>query len=167
MKAAGKDKKLQTGLLVFETIVGAHSAVHGFADSKDHTFKAFKSVTWAGGKEPQISGEQVGTPSPTPEVVSSPASRDRSPMKTPSTPKPAWGPRLSTPLGGGGLKPVPSFASFSSAATPNNAPFSQSEAAQSPDYESITLMRMREAEKRRLEAEIRKRDEGSGSNDAP
>ncbi|KAF8252325.1 DnaJ-domain-containing protein [Wilcoxina mikolae CBS 423.85] len=162
-KSSGKDKRYQNGLIVFESIVGAHSAVRTFIDSKDDLFKAFKTVTWAAGKEPELTKDFA---LPLSEPESYPSSQAQSPVKAPSTPRPAaWTPRLPSPKGG--LKRVPSFASFSSAAaTPKHSPFSKSEAAQSPDYESITLMRLREAEKRRLEAEMRKKDERSESIDA-
>jgi DnaJ family protein C protein 17 len=163
-KGSGKDKRYQNGLIVFESIVGAHSAIRTFIDSKDDFFKPFKTVTWAAGKEPELTKDFA---LPLHEPESSP-SRAQSLVKAPSTPKPAtWTPRLPSPRGG--LKQVPSFASFSSAAaaTPKHSSFSKSEAAQSPDYESITLMRMREAEKRRLESELRKKDERSESIDAP
>jgi DnaJ family protein C protein 17 len=159
VKGGAKDKKYQSGLIVFESIVGAHSAVHGSVDSKDDDFKPFKSVAWASGKEPDISGV-IGSAQPSAqEPLPPPSSGTRSPAGgAPSTPKPAaWNPRLATPKEGG-LRKVPSFASFSSA-TPKQSPFSKSEAAQSPDYENITLMRLREAERRRLEAELRQKEE--------
>ena len=148
VKAAGKDKKFQSGFLVFESIVGAHSAVHGFADNKDSDFKAFKSVVWTSGKEPVLSSAPSPSPAPEPKPQT-PKSATRSP---------AWKPEASTKMGDG-TKKMPSFASFASSSASPSVPFSKSEAAQNADYESITLMRMREAEKRRLEADIRKKDE--------
>ena len=151
-KDGGKDKKYQNGLIIFESIVGAHSAVHSFLDSPDDCFKAFKTVKWAAGKEPGL-GKDLVSPSPTPE-----SSRAKSSSETPPTSRPtAWVPPPATRHDN--PKRVPSFASFPSAAATSQHPsFSKSEAAMSPDYESITLMRMREAEKRKLEAEIRKKD---------
>jgi DnaJ family protein C protein 17 len=159
VKSGAKDKKYQSGLVVFESIVGAHSAVVSFG-SKDDGFKLFKSVSWASGKEPEISGEIVSLP-PEEKPLSEPRIQSPSRM-VPSIPKPAaWNPRHPTPKGDG-LKKAPSFASFSSAAaTSKQSLFSKSEAAQSPDYENITLMRLREAEKRRLEAELLQKEESS------
>lgn len=109
-KPGSKEKKLKTALLVFESIVAAHAAVHTALDSGSKDFSAFKDIVWAGGEEPDISHD-------------GPA-----PKTTTTTP--------------------PSFGSFSSAKKTEDA-----------DYESITLMRMRAAEKARIEAEIRKQDE--------
>ena len=147
-KDGGKDKKYQNGLIIFESIVGAHSAVHSFLDSTDDYFKAFKVVKWAAGKEPEL-GKDFVSPSPPGAETSA---------ETPPASRPtAWVPPPAT--SNDGPKRVPSFASFPSAAATSQLPsFSKSEAAMSPDYESITLMRMREAEKQRLEAEIRKKD---------
>lgn len=109
-KPGSKEKKLKTALLVFESIVAAHAAVHTALDSGSKDFSAFKDIVWAGGEEPDISHDG---PAP----------------KTTTT-------------------TTPSFGSFSSAKKTEDA-----------DYESITLMRMRAAEKARIEAEIRKQDE--------
>jgi len=160
---AGEKKKLRNGLIVFESIVGAHAAVRGALVGIDGDFKHFKTVTWASGKEPNLTSLPAGAriSPPTPGAVSSspsPASKSPSPIA-----KATWAPPIVTPKGK--LKKVPSFASFSSSSgTTINSPFSKTAVAQSPDYENITLMRMRDAEKRRLEAEIRKKDV-EGSND--
>ncbi|KAL0639638.1 hypothetical protein Q9L58_001203 [Maublancomyces gigas] len=108
-KPGSKEKKLKTALLVFESIVAAHAAVHAAQGSDNKDFNAFKDIVWAGGEEPDISHDG---PAP----------------KTTTT--------------------TPSFGSFSSAKKTEDA-----------DYESITLMRMRAAEKARIEVEIRKQDE--------
>lgn len=109
-KPGSKEKKLKTALLVFESIVAAHTAVHTALDSSSGgDFTAFKDITWAGGEEPDISHN-----GPAPKATTT----------------------------------TPSFGSFSSAKKTEDA-----------DYESITLMRMRAAEKARIEAEIRKQDE--------
>jgi len=157
-----KEKKYQSGLIVFESIVGAHSAVHGFTGNNDDAFKIFKSVTWVG-KEPELSGEvsaetPVSNPTPSPTETRTPGEEAQA-TSTPRTT--TWNPMLATPKGGDGMKGVPSFASFSAAS--NRSAFSKTEAAQSPDYENITMMRLREAEKRRLEAEMRKKEDSEAS----
>lgn len=156
-----KEKKYQSGLIVFESIVGAHSAVHGFADNTDDAFKLFKSVTWAG-KEPELSGV---IPEEVPVSNTTPPTEIRTPgeeAQATSTSRTAtWNPMQAAPKGGDGVKGVPSFASFSAAS--NRSAFSKTEAAQSPDYENITMMRLREAEKRRLEADMRKKEESEAS----
>jgi DnaJ family protein C protein 17 len=164
VKEGGKDKKYQNGLIVFDSIVGAHSAVRQTLDSEDEAFKVFKTVTWASGKEPGLNGESL-LPPPMPERPSLP--RVRGPPRALSTPM-EWNPPAPVQKKDG-PHCAPSFASFTSVAvgTPKDSPLSKSEAAQSPDYESITLMRMRDAEKRRLEAEVRKREENLTAREAP
>ncbi|KAI5800053.1 hypothetical protein EDC01DRAFT_648761 [Geopyxis carbonaria] len=154
-KNGEKEKKIRNGLIVFESIVGAHSAVRDALGSSG--FESFKHVKWASGKEPDIASTfNKSTPVPTsiPERGETTTATPQSPSQ--SSPR-IWVPPLSTPKGG--LKRVPSFASFTG--TPKNLPFSKIEISESPDYESITLMRMRDAEKERLEVEIRRHgDEG-------
>lgn len=136
-KPGEKEKKLKTALLVFESIVSAHAAVHDALSKGNEDFRVFKDIAWAGGKEPDISHEN--TPDPQ-EKPASPAPTSRKP----------WAPPAATTASKG--KP-PSFASFSA----NRA--SSPAVAQNTDYESITLMRMRAAEKAKMEAEIRRQDE--------
>ncbi|KAI5818795.1 hypothetical protein BZA77DRAFT_306419 [Pyronema omphalodes] len=145
----GADKKFQSGLLIFESIVGAHTAVHTFTDGKDDLAKIFKSVSWAGGKEPDLGEGFVAAKSSTP-----PPSHTQETSPPPKKPA-AWKPGVSTSKDGA-KRTAPSFGSFSSVKT--NTQFSKSAAAEGSDYESLTLMRMREAEKRRLEAELRKKE---------
>lgn len=114
-----KEKKLKTALLVFESIVAAHTAVHTALASGGEDFTTFKDIAWAGGEEPDISHEGA-----TPQI--------------PTTTAP---PPLQD-------KKAPSFGSFHSAKKTKDT-----------DYESITLMRMRAAEKAKIEASIRKQEQ--------
>ena len=59
-----------------------------------------------------------------------------------------------------GLKKKPSFASFSPAAlnTPNGSPFGKTLGVNSPSLEEMTMIRLKNAEKRRLAAEIEQQD---------
>lgn len=174
-----KEKKLQTGLVVFDSVVGAHTAVRDALSNKGEGLEVFKSVSWASGKEPDLSGlpteEKDGVSAATP-----PSSSKQPPENTSGTSLPeskasgrsegAWippPPSASSKTQANG-KQAPSFASFSSAAA-NRAqqntslPFSKSAVAESTDYESITLMRMRDAERRRIESEIRKQESSEAS----
>lgn len=160
VRKGGEDKKLRSGLIVFESIVGAHAAVRGAPDNKEPTFKPIKSVNWAAGKEPDITGVSMEASTPPTEPPAAPTFPGVSSAKsTPASPmRASWVPPASVSTPKGGLRKVPSFASF--AGTPQKLASSHATAAaQSPDYESITLMRMRDAEKRRLEEELRKQEE--------
>lgn len=155
MRPTAVDKKLRSGLVVFETIVGAHAAVCDALNTKDAAFKPFKSANWASGKEPDLSGLPTKTQQDTArEGLSATLGTGT------GTPEPlrraAWIPPTATAINladGPPKRQAPSFGSFAGGT-----------AAQDADYENITLMRMREAEKRRLEAEIRKADEKAEEN---
>lgn len=140
--ADGKEKKFRTGLVVFESIVGAHGAVTDGMELKDSTFKDLREVKWAGETPPEIPREALPTPSPSLSTASqTSASKFPLPAETGSST-------------GIKSKKAPSFGSFK--AKPSSG---TSTPTQGSDYENITLMRLREAEKRKLEEEIRKRDE--------
>jgi len=146
-----KEKKLKSALVVFTSIVAAHAAIHNTLDP------AFKDLVWASGKEPDISHHRH--PAPGPPTSSSPKPKRQTPE---DFPKPSTLARPTTATTKDPkLNRVPSFASF--AGTPRGSPFNKSAVAQSPDYESITLMRMRAAEKAKIEARIRKEEEEEAS----
>ena len=149
-----KEKKLKSALIVFTSIVAAHAAIHDTLDL------AFKDLVWASGKEPDISHHHHHHPAPGPPASSSSSSSSPKPKRqTPEDfPRPSTPARpTTTTTKDPKLNRVPSFASF--AGTPRGSPFNKSAIAQSPDYESITLMRMRAAEKAKIEARIRKEEE--------
>ena len=160
---SGKKKVMATGIIVFSSIVGAHAAVE---DSKKQTgdeWDVFDSVFWAADKEPDFS--QSRGPRSSPEEQSSPstpAPREKSSRMSfpgldsaPITPLSSF----KSKEGGDGLRRVPSFASFTSAGfkTPVSSPFAKGN-AQSPSLEEITLIRLKNAEKKRLEEQIRREE---------
>lgn len=138
-----------TGLVVYESVVGAHAAVEDYKKQSDSDFKVIDSVFWASGKEPEFL--RSSTPRPTTPVSETKPQRplrDIPGMDSPVTP---------LKQSDGGLRKVPSFASFSSAKNSPVATFSAA-AAQSPSLEELTMIRLKNAEKRRLEEQIRKQD---------
>lgn len=150
-----------TGVVVFSSVVGAHSAVEDFKKQTGPHFKALDSVFWAANKEPDFIHQRTSASPPVnaASAPSTPASAKIRSLheipgfdKTPSTPA----------ANGNGLRKVPSFASFS---TPKNSPFTKT-AAQSPSLEEITMIRLKNAEKRRLEEQIRKQDEEAAITDS-
>ncbi|CAD0013082.1 unnamed protein product [Aureobasidium pullulans] len=147
-----KSKSLvASALIVYESVVGAHAAISDYKkrSDSDPDFKAFDSVYWASNKEPDF----LQRPStPVPSTPSSDKASTQRPLhdihglNSPITP---------LKQSEGGLRKVPSFASFSSA---KNSPVAPS--ASSPSLEELTMIRLKNAEKRRLEEQIRKEEAG-------
>ncbi|OBW66863.1 MAG: Uncharacterized protein AUREO_030680 [Aureobasidium pullulans] len=147
-----KSKSLvASALIVYESVVGAHAAISDYKkrSDSDPDFKAFDSVYWASNKEPDFL-QRPSTP-----VPSTPSS-DKASTQRPLHDIPGLNSPI-TPLkqSEGGLRKVPSFASFSSA---KNSPVAPS--ASSPSLEELTMIRLKNAEKRRLEEQIRKEEAG-------
>ncbi|KAL8900100.1 MAG: hypothetical protein Q9207_005849 [Kuettlingeria erythrocarpa] len=148
-------------MVQYASIVGAHAAVEDFSKQSGKEWERFDSVLWAANKEPDV----INASSPAPSAPSTPA-RGASPLASfldggsrPSTPTPA-------PLGGNdgnGNVPrkMPSFSSFSSAAfsTPKGSPFGKGMGAGSPSLEELTMIRLKNAEKRRLAEELQRQDD--------
>ncbi|KAH0152427.1 DnaJ-domain-containing protein, partial [Aureobasidium melanogenum] len=144
-----KSKSLvSSALIVYESVVGAHAAVSDFKKRQSEPeFKLLDSVYWASNKEPDFL-QRPTTPvsvSPTEPKSASRPMHEIPGMNSPITPL--------KQAGGGGLRKVPSFASFSSA---KNSPVAPS--ASSPTLEELTMIRLKNAEKRRLEEQIRKQE---------
>ncbi|KAL8690106.1 MAG: hypothetical protein Q9218_004374 [Villophora microphyllina] len=162
----GKKKKHQLAavcMVQYASIVGAHAAVEDFPKKQGEEWKRFDSVAWAANKEPDFLSSTNGTPSAaaspsTPARGSpNPASfLDRDSGSRPSTPTPAG-----TTANGNGPRKMPSFSSFSSAAfsTPKGSPFGKGLGANSPSLEEMTMIRLKNAEKKRLAEELARQDE--------
>lgn len=158
-------------------------------DEVDETYRLFESVTWFAGSEPAVLQQdelkRKSSASPPPTAVlqdaapstPQPASLDgRAQPALSSSTKPSF-PGLSTshspstpsklgPTDGSdgldpSLKRVPSFASFSSTPkTPSFSGFRSSTMAQnSPSLEELTMIRLKNAERKRLKEEIRRKEQ--------
>ncbi|KAL8783906.1 MAG: hypothetical protein Q9213_004324 [Squamulea squamosa] len=169
-KAQKRKQQLAAICMVqYSSIVGAHTAVKDFPSQKGKEWERFNLVFWAGNKEPDSISEQSSD---------SFNAQSSSATSSPSTPaKASKGPasflekdsRLATPtpLGtastnGPMLKKQPSFLSFSSAnfSTPNmSSPFRRGLGANSPSLEELTMIRLKNAEKRRLAEELQREDD--------
>jgi DnaJ family protein C protein 17 len=165
----GRKKKQMVGsaAIVFSSIVSAHKAVE---DKKDRDFDKFYSIEWADGKGPDISAFSSSSKSPTPnmtqhELPITPAH----PSTKPRSAFPGLDSNLSTPVSsfkekagiangtqGTGLRKVPSFSSFNMSNTPGNSPWGKG--PQTPSKEEITMIRLRNAEKKRVEEKIRQEE---------
>ncbi|KKY18902.1 putative cell cycle control protein [Phaeomoniella chlamydospora] len=166
-----KEKKLiATGIIVFKSIVGAHAAVTDVPKQSGEYWDILDSVCWANEREPETLSQQPQSPKQTtkPDV----------PPSTPSSPSKArtaflaglQGSAPSTPIKvqGNGLRKVPSFTSFSSAAfaTPRTSPAAQSTLGpNSPSFEELTMIKLknaqRELERKKLEEQIRIEEEAT------
>lgn len=138
-----------TALIVYESVVGAHAAVSDFNKKRqsEPDFKPLDSVYWASNKEPEFL-QRPSTPTSISPSTETPKSASRPMHEIPGLNSPI------TPLKeAGGLRKVPSFASFSSA---KNSPVAPS--ISSPSLEELTMIRLKNAEKRRLEEQIRKQE---------
>ena len=156
-----------TAVLAFKSVVGAHAAVIDFpqaSKSDPESLGVFEAVSWAAGHPPAF------IPTTRPSTSNSEASPE-----TPATPVSKPQPRASkfmeqfTPVQNGnnktgdGLRKVPSFGSFKG--TP-------AKGASSPSLDEITMIRLKNAERRRMEEKIRREEaeaeklEGDGEDGA-
>ncbi|RUP47299.1 hypothetical protein BC936DRAFT_145897 [Jimgerdemannia flammicorona] len=143
---AVSSKKQGSALVVFKTVVAAHAALTSMGTNP--RLNSFESIDWAAGVEPAIvkkmnaspaavssAGADAATPAPSRPVFAAAATSSSSSSFFPSAP-----PSFAS------FGAAPSFPSFASAPPIND------------DYETMTLMKMRRAERDRLEKEIREKD---------
>ena len=151
-------------MIQYVSVVGAHAAVADFSKQEGPRWAIFDTVSWASNKEPDfVNGQGKKEGSETPETPSTPPTNE----PTASNPfaflqKSSRDARDSPLLRDLGKKP--SFASFSPASSLNIPKASPSGKGSnvglnSPTLEEITMIRLKEAEKRRLIAEIQRQDE--------
>lgn len=142
-----------TVLVVFVSIVGAHAMVSDFDKVKkeDKRFAVFEDVNWASGTEPQCV-PKAAPRGPSPEQATTQSNPSAS--ATPETPRAKFNASLN---GEPGLRKVPSFGSFK--ATPTSKQTNGfASATNSPSMDEFTMMRLKNAEKRRLEEKIRREE---------
>ena len=171
----GKRKKQLAAICMIQytSIVGAHAAVEDFHKQTGKDWSRFDSVLWATNKEPE--SIIASSPSPAVSTPSTPARNQQNPntflesgssnnnynnnrSSHPSTPTPLMGKDANS----NGPKKMPSFSSFSSAAfnTPKGSPFGgRGLGANSPSLEELTMIRLKNAEKKRLAEELQRQDE--------
>lgn len=158
--------------IVFSSIVSAHKAVE---DKKDQEFDQFQKIEWADGKGPDMSAFSNSTKSPPqnlprrdiPTTPAQPPTKPRSAFpgldSNFSTPVSSFKERAGIPNGaqGDGLRRVPSFSSFNVSNTPGNSPWAKG--PDTPSKEEITMIRLRNAEKKRMEEKIRREEAESAA----
>lgn len=148
-------KTIATGVVVFGSIVGAHAAVQDSKRQRGNEWDIIESVHWASNKEPDLEAHRASsaTATPTPEPPSAPSN-----TKTKFFNFPGLGTPAATAADGN--KKAPSFGSFASAASMPNKSHPNSNA---PSLEEITLIRLKNAERKRLEEQMTKEDEVADS----
>ncbi|KAL4920437.1 hypothetical protein BDW62DRAFT_176435 [Aspergillus aurantiobrunneus] len=174
-----KEKKtVATGVIVFASIVSAHTAVLDsekfMRESLSRTasdWNVIDSVFWATGEQPDLAGRNSGSASPSSHGQAAPSPKEQSAP----APKPTFSFAGLKAAGGPGRQPgkAPSFGSFSSAATGSGKaapPTESANGAKTPSLEEITLMRLknaqREKERKALEEQLQKEDEAADAAEA-
>ncbi|KAF2717922.1 DnaJ-domain-containing protein [Polychaeton citri CBS 116435] len=143
-----------TAVIAFKSIVGAHACVSDlselahltYANEEDWGF--FKEINWASGKPPDC------VPIATPKTLHATPLNNPLDVLTTDPPSQPQTPAKGITTGAGGLRKVPSFASFkgtpkSTSPIPNYA---------TPSKDDTMMMRLREAQKRKI-AEQRSQDQ--------
>lgn len=163
-RKGSKHKKPLAGICMIQyvSIVGAHAAIEDFHNQEGPEWDIFHSVKWAANKEPDVlngyrsNGSEIGSAPSTParDGIEGGAADFLNTINTPSTP-------VSRDEGtGDGLRKMPSFSSFSAASnTPRRSPLSKSLGFNSPSLEEMTMIRLKNAERRRLADEMRRQDD--------
>lgn len=165
LRLGSKQKKQLVAICMiqFASVVGAHATVEDFQKQHGPEWELFDSVFWAANREPDfLTAYQSGAGSPA-SNPSTPSRNGRamSPLdflnkdQRPSTPS------TSAKVAGDGLRKMPSFSSFSPAAfnSPKASPFGKGLGVNSPSLEEMTMIRLKNAEKKRLADEIQRQDE--------
>ena len=169
----GKKQKKQLAIVCmiqYKSVVGAHAAVEDFPKQDGPEWQLFDSVFWAANKEPDFitarQSNRIATDSLS--ATPTPNGRTKSPHTFPGFDSEASTPANSPKAEGGGLKKMPSFASFSPAAfnTPKGSPLSKGLGVNSPSLEEMTMIRLKNAEKKRLAAEIERQDKEDDAAEA-
>lgn len=162
VKVHGEKRDYISALIEFKSVVGAHAAVSdvpGLQSKDASNWAIFEGVNWASGREPDYIPK---APSSKPSAN---GQADSSPSQT--------APKFSTPTKGSavdnikesaGLRKVPSFGSFKG--TPKRSLEASGAGAAggagTPSTHELTMMRLKNAEKKRLADKLRKEDEEAG-----
>ena len=151
-----KEKRVvATGVVQFSSIVGAHAAVEDFPKQTGAEWAVFESVFWASNKEPDFgfAGGPSATSADSSNSAPSPSSSAKTSEDTPSVPFPGTSDSNINPSESVSHKPqhVPSFSSFPSKHKAESRP--------NPSLEEMTMIRLKMAQKKRLEDELLRREQ--------
>ena len=169
LKKKQKKQLAAVCMIQYKSVVGAHAAVEDFPKQEGPEWKTLDSVFWAANKEPEFLAQQSNQGS-TESIPSTPTAngRMRNSFGFPGVDSQSSTPAASPRVDGDGLKKRPSFTSFSPAAfnTPKGSPFGKGLGANSPSLEELTMIRLKNAEKRRLATELERKDREADAAEA-
>ncbi|KAL4802053.1 hypothetical protein BDV18DRAFT_147439 [Aspergillus unguis] len=170
-----KEKKtVASGVIVFASIVSAHTAVldsekfmHESLSRTASDWNVIDSVFWATGEQPDLASRDADSGSASPS--GQPAKEQIQSAAGPAAnPKPTFSFAGLKSAGASGTKSgkAPSFGSFASATgSAKTAPASDTNGTKTPSLEEMTLMRLknaqREKERKALEEQLAKEDEAA------
>ncbi|KAK3109853.1 hypothetical protein LTR53_016455 [Teratosphaeriaceae sp. CCFEE 6253] len=139
-------------VLVYKSIVGAHAAISDIANLQHDeagTWAVFEAVGWAGGKEPDhLPKSARAIPVPSATTATDLALDARST------------PHISRQGNGDAARRGPSFASF------KGTPAAGGTGMNGPSLDEITMMRLKNAERRRMEEKLRREDAAAAADTA-
>jgi DnaJ family protein C protein 17 len=172
-------KTVATGVIVFASIVSAHTAVldsekfmHESLSRTQSDWNVIDSVFWALGEQPNLAGRHAGSPSPSSDGQAAPSPKEHTPAPAPA-PKPTFNfAGLKSAGVSGQPGKAPSFGSFSSAAVTGGSKSTPAESTNGAktSFQEITLMRLknaqREKERRALEEQLEKEDAAADAAEA-
>lgn len=174
----GREQMIATGIVVFSSVVGAHAAVIDCHSQRGPEWEIFQAVEWAAARPPDFV-QRLSRPQGISPALNGGSSSSQSTSLTPSIPKSITTKTDSNYVNkqqfefpglnnspASGSHSVPSFASFSAAGAEKSASSSTIPAGGSPNLEEITMIRLKDAERRRLEEQIQKEDEEADAADA-
>ena len=172
MLRLGKKQKKQLAvvcMIQYKSVVGAHAAVEDFQKQEGPEWKIFDSVFWAANKEPEFLTQHSNKRS-TESVPSTPTAngRMRSSFGFFGVDSQSSTPTASPQVDSDGLRKKPSFTSFTPTAfnTPKGSPFGKGLGTNSPSLEELTMIRLKNAEKKRLAAELERQDREADAAEA-
>ncbi|OLL26012.1 Pre-mRNA-splicing factor cwf23 [Neolecta irregularis DAH-3] len=132
--------KGRTALIVYKDIAAAHAA---FLNKRtDSSFGLIRDISWLNGREPDLSFHNTAPATENDGLANGS-------QKEPTAVKFSFSPGVLKTAGSSGFSSFPG--PYNGIETPSSL--------SNLDYESITMMRLRQAEKKRLEQEIRTREE--------
>lgn len=156
IKVDGEKRDYISAMIEYKSVVGAHAAVTdipGLQAKDPSNWAIFEGVKWASGKEPDYIPKPANSRASTEEKSDGLTGRPTSERFSTPTKKSA----VDNVTDGAGLRKVPSFGSFKGTPKRNlDSP------AGTPSAQDLMMIRLKNAEKKRLADQIRKEDEAAG-----